>query len=214
MRVLVFGASITQGFWDTEGGWVARLRKHYDKLQIDKPETDQPVIFNMGISADTVGDVLNRFVPETEARKRHGDVAFIFSVGTNNAAVGAYRTQDFKSNPAQYKNEMTQLILSAKKYSNRILLVGLPSCDEAKTTPVSWADVFYTNERIKIIENLMKEVAIEQSLTFIPIYDEFKNLQDKGEDNLYDGLHPNNVGHEIICNLVKPELEKLLERAD
>lgn len=31
MRVLVFGDSITQGFWDTEGGWVERLRKYYDQ---------------------------------------------------------------------------------------------------------------------------------------------------------------------------------------
>ncbi len=214
MRVLVFGASITQGFWDSEGGWVARLRKHYDKLQIDNPKTDQPVIFNLGISADTVGDVLKRFVPETEARKRFGDVAFVFSVGTNDAAVGAYRAKDFKSSPSQYKKELTQLILTAKKYSNQILLVGLPSCDEAKTTPVNWANVHYTNERIKIIENAIKEVAEEQSVTFVPVYNEFKKRQDSGVDNFFDGLRPNNNGHELIVNLVKPELEKLLEKAN
>jgi lysophospholipase L1-like esterase len=27
---------------------------------------------------------------------------------------------------------------------------------------------------------------------------------------LSDGLHPNNVGHELIANLVRPEFEKLL----
>ena len=214
MRVLAFGASITQGFWDSEGGWVARLRKHYDQLNIENPETKQPVVFNLGISADTAHDVLNRFESETEARKRHGDVAFIFSVGTNNAAVGAHRTKDFKSNPAQYKKELTQLVLSAKKYTDKILFVGLPNCDESKTTPVSWADVHYTNERIKIIEEVMREVATENDVAFLPIFDQFTKLYTSGQDVLFDGLHPNDQGHEFIEKLVRPELNKLLENSN
>lgn len=34
VRVLVFGDSITQGFWGTRGGWVDKLRQHYDELQL------------------------------------------------------------------------------------------------------------------------------------------------------------------------------------
>lgn len=46
MRVLVFGDSITQGYWDTEGGWVKRIRSHYDLLQItDLNGRDEPTIF-------------------------------------------------------------------------------------------------------------------------------------------------------------------------
>jgi lysophospholipase L1-like esterase len=30
MIVLVFGDSIAQGYWDSEGGWVERLRKAND----------------------------------------------------------------------------------------------------------------------------------------------------------------------------------------
>ncbi len=54
MRVLVFGGSTTQGFWDSEGGWVARLRKFYDLLQLeDLKKRDEPTVFNLGIAGGT-----------------------------------------------------------------------------------------------------------------------------------------------------------------
>ena len=211
MRILVFGASTTQGFWDSEGGWVARLRKHYDVLQVRDRTSKQPVIFNLGISADTVGDVLARFQPETEARKRHGDLAFIFSIGSNNAAEGAYR---LTFEPDAYEKGMEELVQQAKRYSEKILLVGLPNCDEKLTTPVDWADVHYTNERIKIIEDRMRKVAQENKLPFLAIFEEFKRFQEAGEQILFDGLHPNNKGHEFMASLIQPELEKLLKQAD
>lgn len=211
MRVLVFGASTAQGYWDGEGGWVARLRKHYDMLYIQDRTKKQPSIFNLGISADTVGDVLERFQTETEARKRHGDLAFIFSIGSNNAAEGAYR---LTFEPNVYEKGLRELVLQAKRYSDKILLVGLPSCDEQLTTPVDWADVHYTNERINIIEDRMQKIAQENKLPFLPIFEEFRKHHKAGKDILFDGLHPNNVGHELIANLVAPELEKLLKQAD
>lgn len=70
MRVLVFGASITQGYWDTQGGWVQRLRTHYDKKQIADLTKDNPSVFNLGVSADTTKDILERFEAETKARSR------------------------------------------------------------------------------------------------------------------------------------------------
>jgi lysophospholipase L1-like esterase len=49
VRVLVFGDSIAQGFWDSEGGWVERLRKHYNSLALeDLKSNQQPEIFNLG----------------------------------------------------------------------------------------------------------------------------------------------------------------------
>lgn len=31
MKILVFGDSITQGYWATNGGWVDMLKTHYHK---------------------------------------------------------------------------------------------------------------------------------------------------------------------------------------
>jgi lysophospholipase L1-like esterase len=53
MRILVFGDSITQGFGDTEGGWVERLRHDYDVETIKdlRANTNYPTIFNLGFQA-------------------------------------------------------------------------------------------------------------------------------------------------------------------
>ncbi len=109
MRVLVFGASITQGFWDTEGGWVARLREHYDKQRIaNQSDRGIPTFFNLGISGDTSKNLRKRFVAETEARVwPNEDMLFILCIGTNNA-----RTINGTpvSSPAQYSEDMTWIV--------------------------------------------------------------------------------------------------------
>src|SRR6266446_3620690 len=114
MRALVFGASITQGFWDTEGGWVNRLRRHYDSQVIKglHPEENYPTVFNLGISGDSTKGVLKRFNNEAKARVWPGE--------------------------------------------------------------------------------------------------EFKSRFEAGEDLFADGLHPSDAGHELIFQLVCPELDKLL----
>jgi hypothetical protein len=73
MRVLVFGDSITQGYWDTDGGWVDRIRRHFDTIQAtDLQDNDEPTIFNLGISADNSRNILERIETETISRTRHG----------------------------------------------------------------------------------------------------------------------------------------------
>jgi lysophospholipase L1-like esterase len=58
----------------------------------------------------------------------------------------------------------------------------------------------------------MAEVAKEQKIPFIPIFDNFMKAVESGADLLPDGLHPNNDGHELIFQLVRPELDKLLAK--
>lgn len=134
MRVLVFGASITQGFWDTEGGWVQRLRSHYDKLNLKNSNRDQPTIFNLGISGEMTSGLLKRFTNETEARVWPNEkFTFIFSIGTNDAAVDG--TDKLHSTPERFRNDLEALVEQAKKYSDRIMFVGLIACAKRKRHP-------------------------------------------------------------------------------
>ncbi len=212
MRVLVFGASTTQGYWDTEGGWVARLRKYYDTKQVKiqaagiKNES-QPSIFNLGVSADTSRDVLKRFEAETVARRR-GPLAFIFCVGGND---GAIENSKPRATAEEYKSNIELLIKTARKFSNKILIVGLNPVDESRTTPVFWADVHFTNSQMKVQNKILKEISSQENIPFVPIFEALEKRLKAGEDLLIDGLHPNNEGHEIIFQLVRPELDKLLE---
>ena len=208
---MVFGDSITQGFWDTEGGWVNRLRRHYDVQIIKnlKDEENYPAVFNLGISGDTTHNVLGRLEDETEARLWPGEeLAFIFSVGSNDAAVeGSGREW---SSTQGYRKELEGIVKRAKDYSSKIMFVGLPSCDEKLTTPVFWTDIHYTNKRMFEFEKVMRDFCADQQILHVPTFETFQEKLKTGYGLFADGLHPNNEGHELIFQLVRPELDKLL----
>jgi lysophospholipase L1-like esterase len=212
MRVLVFGASITQGFWDTKGGWVQRLRSHYDtiKTQDISKEDEYPDIFNLGISGNTTKDVLNRLQNETKARiTNKSNSAIVFSIGTNNAAVEVNGKE--WSTPEEYRTELEEIISQTKELTAKIIFVGLPCCDESRTTPVSWLAINYTNERLLLFDKVAREVCLKHNIAHIAIYEPMQKQLNKGTNLFEDGLHPNNEGHELIFKLVQPELDRLLK---
>ncbi len=210
MRVLVFGASITQGFWDTHGGWVQRLRSYYDEFEVQYSSNEQPTIFNLGVSGDKAADVINRFEAETKARWSKLDrIAFIFSIGTNNAAVDVGGRE--WSSPDEYYRQLIDLVEKARRYSNKIMFVGLAPCEEHKTVPVAWADIEYTNARLKLFEDVMRQFCKQQGIPHIPLFETMVERNKPGRELFADGLHPNNDGHQMIYELVRPELDKLLD---
>jgi lysophospholipase L1-like esterase len=213
MRTLVFGASITQGFWDTKGGWAQHLRTHYDtlKLQDITKEDDYPDIFNLGISGNTTRDLLKRFQNEASARIRKNDNSIIiFSIGTNNAAVE--KNGNEWSNPPQYEQELEELINQAREFTNKIMLVGLPPCDETRTTPVSWMDLNYANARLLLFDKTARAVCARHQIIHVATFEPMQAQIKEGKDLFTDGLHPNDEGHELIFQLVRPELDKLIHQ--
>lgn len=213
MRVLIFGDSITQGYWDTDGGWVERVRKHYDGIQVtDLEGLDEPTVFNLGISADNSRNVLNRIVPETTVRTRHGNLPIIIvQIGVNDSSVDKLPGDESVSlSIEQYEHNLKKIIEQIKPLSSKIILVGLSACDESRTTPVSWGDFHYTNEAIKNYENKMAGVADEYKVSFIPVFENFKNELDAGKYLLPDGLHPNSEGHELLYEIIMKDLAPLL----
>ncbi|HKU18400.1 MAG TPA: GDSL-type esterase/lipase family protein [Candidatus Saccharimonadales bacterium] len=209
MRVLVFGDSITQGYWDTEGGWVDRLRKSYDERQVqDLQERDEPTIFNLGISADNTKNILNRIEAETIARTRHGILPIaIVQIGVNDSSTDNGPVQVALD---EYKQNLETIIEKMQLLSSKLIFVGLSGCDEAKTTPVVWGNYHYTNEAIKTYEETMAAVAREHDTLYIPVFDAFMQQVKSGANLLPDGLHPNNEGHQLIFEIVRPQLIKLL----
>jgi lysophospholipase L1-like esterase len=211
MRVLVFGDSITQGFWDTEGGWVARLRKHYDERQLkDLTNNDEPVIFNLGISGDFTEGVIKRFENEFNARSwrwPNEEFTFIFAIGINDTI-----TIDGKewSRPERYSSELYNLIELAKSKSNKILFIGLTPVDESRANGRPGKPKMYNNERIILFDNALEKACQRNHVNYLKPYEKIKAEMVNGNKLFDDGLHPNNEGHELIFQLVQPELDKLL----
>ena len=210
MRVLVFGDSNTQGFWDTEGGWVQRLRKHFDEITIknlDKYDS-QPTIFNLGISGDTTRNLLARIEFETKVRKWPNDPqTVIVAIGINDSL---FEDGEQLVPEKEFRANLKEIITTLKLCAEKVIFVGCVAVDEKRTTPVSWADdIFYTDKEVEKYEQITGFIAEKEEVPFVPIFDRFKSEQEK-QNLLEDGLHPNNEGHKLIASLVLPELEKLL----
>ncbi len=208
MRVLVFGDSITQGMYDSRGGWFDRLRNPYDMAAAANPGSDDNItFFNLGVSGDMAANVFKRFAIETENRRRlEQDFALIFAVGINDTYM---KGQNGVSTPELYAETLDAIFAAAGHYSDRILFVGLTPCDEAKTVPVSWGLISYFNDRILQFEEVLRKFCIENKLSHVQVFEKFQEQQKK-ENLLADGLHPNDAGHQLIADLVKLELDKLL----
>ncbi|MCA9341107.1 hypothetical protein KC952_01090 [Candidatus Saccharibacteria bacterium] len=204
MRVLIFGDSITQGFWDTNGGWIQRIRTVYDKETI-KTGYDLPTIFNLSISGNSSRDIVERFEAETKARCQDEELGFIFAVGLNDS-----RTKSGVnfSEPEEYKSNLEKLLVMASRYSNKIVFVGLTPCVEERSNPVSWSNTGYTNDRIRMFNQVLEVFCHDNALEFIDILTPFTEAEAKTE-LLPDSLHPNNEGHRIIADIVMPRLKSI-----
>ncbi|OHA14732.1 MAG: hypothetical protein A3G49_03280 [Candidatus Sungbacteria bacterium RIFCSPLOWO2_12_FULL_41_11] len=196
MNILIFGDSITWGAYDPEqGGWATRLRNYFEEKDND---TD---VYNLGISGDTTAALLNRI--EIEAKSREPNL-IIFAIVINDAQF-IHSTNGLRVSLDEFQQNLAKLLSIAKKFTDKVVFVGLAAVDESKTTPCPWKpDKSYYNENIERLDNAIKKFCEDNKLKFIPM----KNVV--GNDDLIDGLHPNTKGHIKIFNRMKSEVESIM----
>ncbi len=205
VQILIFGDSVTYGAWDTEGGWVQRLRRYLDERTLSQPEfwnTDFPQIHNLGVSSNTSTNVLKRFKSETKARLLEGDekIIFIFDIGTNDSCY-LKKENRFVTPQFQFKHNIERLIKGTRKYSDSIFFIGAATVDESRTTPIPWdTNIYYTNGMIEAYNLRVKTVCERLGVRYIDIFEQFSRLNYK--ELLADGLHPNSAGHEMIFEAI------------
>ncbi|MBI2049166.1 MAG: SGNH/GDSL hydrolase family protein [Parcubacteria group bacterium] len=182
--ICIFGDSTAWGAWDMEkGGWVNRLWFH-----VAKRESDNYVeIYNCSISGGTTDTILERF--ENEAKVRNAD-AIIFQTGGNDAAY-AHSAGNYLVAPDKFRANIEEIIRRAKNITHNIIFMDLKNCDENKTMPVPWIDIYYTNDNIQKYGKIMEETCREQGILFL-------DVQPLDVQDFDDGLHPNAKGHEKI----------------
>jgi len=197
MNICIFGDSIAWGAYDPEhGGWATRLRNYLEKKNRDI------IVYNLSVSDDTTTDLLTQI--EIEVKSREPNI-IIFAIGINDAQF-IHSTKSLRVSLDEFKNNLKKLHAIAKKFTDKIVFVGLTSVDESKTKPISWNnDVSYVNENIKHFDGAMKKFCEENDVKFISM-DGIINIAD-----LDDGLHPNTEGHKKIFDKIKLEIENLLQ---
>jgi len=205
-KILVFGDSISYGAWDKEGGWVQRLRKFLDEKHLLEPEFYY-MTYNLGVSGDTTKELLERFEFETKPRLNEiEDIILMFSIGINDSLF-VNKDNKFLISQEIFQQNIEKLITLAKKYSKKIIFLGLNPVDQSKVDPLPWrTEVSYKEENVEKYNEILKSVCNENEIHFIEILEKLKSTNYK--ELLYDGVHPNSEGHKKIFEIVKDYLIK------
>jgi lysophospholipase L1-like esterase len=207
MNILVFGDSIAYGAWDPDlGGWVNRLRTYLDERVLESNLKEYFIVYNLGISGDDSNTLLKRFEREIKARTwDEKDNIIILAIGANDCM------QDNKSKRTatssdKFKQNIEELTKKAKKYSDKVFIVGITPVDESKVSPFPWDKKYSAkNELIDQFNTILQAICSKNKVQFIDICQEFNsNYMDLFED----GEHPNRAGHICIFECVKEILEK------
>lgn len=206
MQIFVFGDSIAWGAWDTEGGWVTRIKKHVSQKVVASKFNKYDEVINLGVSGSDTNNLLARFENEITARidpliYPGETIGVFFAIGTNDCQF-INSENNFQVPPEQFTTNLKKLISLARKHTDKIVFVGLPPVDEA--SPVQ-RETSYTNDSIKKYNLLIKNICLKENIDFIEIFDEF--IRTDISQLIVDGLHPNNKGHEIIAGVVEKYLQ-------
>ncbi len=211
-QILIFGASSTYGVGAQRGGWADRvkLKIHQQQFTTDG-HGERHEVFNLGVSGAQSIDVLARLKIEIEGRTfRQKDLVLVLALGGNDAkAVG--EPDKFVSSPEDFKLNYARLVDVFTKYTDKIICVGHPPVNDAKTNPLNSKSIsYFSSERLGIFEQVIAGVCQEKSVTFLPIFDNALAANWADTYTYTDGLHPNDAGHQWIFEQVWPALNELI----
>ena len=125
-----------------------------------------------------------------EAETRDPNI-IIFATGANDSTY--IKDRNYNIPVDIFRDNMINLIMQARKFTNQIVIIGLITCDESKMMPILRApELSQDIKGITIYNNILKEVAKQENVLFIDILDVMNN------QDLEDGCHPTAEGHEKI----------------
>ena len=204
-NILVFGASIAQGYYDKEGGWIDRLKKYFLEQEIIHKWEQSINVFNLAISGNTTSEILERLKLETKPRnyKSH-KLIFLFEIGLNDSII--IKGKD-KVSLKIFQKSLNEIIDFAKKYSKNIIFLGLTPVEEEKVSPMPWSPTeSYSNKRIEEYDAIIRNVCKNYKVKYLDL---FKYTNKQGFiKHLDDGVHPNSEGHRKIFEIVRDFLVK------
>ncbi|HEY0907899.1 MAG TPA: GDSL-type esterase/lipase family protein [Candidatus Paceibacterota bacterium] len=205
--ILLFGDSITRGAFDTEqGGWGDRLKAVANRKSVENKLQPVVGVLNLGIGGNTSADLVKRFRFETEQRAVKGSTFFVFSFGTNDAAVIA-STKAFAVDKDSYIKNMKRAISEARAFSQEILCLTSAPVNEAITKNTSLIGKSRINADIDAYNAALVELCESEGIDYLDINALFKREGDYSRLLFADGLHPVSEGHVLIFDAVRKYYE-------
>lgn len=204
VQIFGFGHSVTYGFWDTKGGWVQRLRKYLDERALEEQDEELvSEVYNLGISGEDSGDLLERIEEEFEAREwEEAEQVILFQIGANDTQY-IKEKECVRVSKQEYRENLDRILDTAEELTEKVVVVSdfyisiegeIPYAPEKKMS----------DERLEEYMSIQKQVCRKKGVTRIDLREEFK--PSKAKEMLEDGLHPNSEGHEQIFKVVEQKL--------
>ncbi|MGE3538755.1 MAG: SGNH/GDSL hydrolase family protein [Candidatus Tectimicrobiota bacterium] len=200
-KIFIFGDSIAYGAWDAQGGWAERLRQWFFATTREDYNLGT-FLYNLSIVGDTTTDLLQRFLPEMEARQA-GDL-IVFAAGINDAQYIHGRPI---ATPADVCSNVRTLIRRARAFAPLLCWVGPTPVDESRTMPIPWmSDRAYRNAAVALFNAAIQQTAAEEGVEFLDLFTVW-SAEQRLPQLLFDGIHPNSAGHAWLCEQLKAFLQ-------
>lgn len=191
-------------------GWATKFRAYLDSRH------DEPTyyFYPLGIHGETTDGLKRRFDDELEARRRKDDTTytFIFAYGANDAT-WLTDQERFEATIDDFETNLVYAANQAKDLNAEIFLIEITPVNEEYSANLVSRNKSCLNEYVDRYNQRLRSVAENSGVNLIEVNQKF---HDAGLDQalVKDGLHPTQVGHEIIFEQVKNALEPLLNRLD
>jgi lysophospholipase L1-like esterase len=203
-QIFILGSSSVYGVGAKNGGWADLIKRAlHEKMYSENGIGEKIEIYNFGKSGATVNFVRDTFPQQLAMYGRGGKIITIVSIGGNNAkAIGS--PDAYVSTFEEYSQEMAELLDLLKKLSSHVIAVGGGFFDESKTNPrinpFSGSKVYFTNERKQQFEAACQQLCEKKEIPFVKV----SVTKEEWLRNYVfeDGLHPNQQGHQLICDAV------------
>jgi len=198
--IIIFRDSISFGKGEfPKIGWSGRLKNYFETEEKDIRNR----IFNLGISGDNSNSLLNRIESEINARinRLFPDDRFVVMVAIGiNDCIGISSPNNLQTKPEFFERNIKEIIKKTKKYTDDIIFVGILPVDEKKTNPYD-VNRYLLNKIINNYNEIIKKCASQNDVFFIDLYKNF--IVKKYYFLLYDGVHPNKKGYNLMYNIIK-----------
>jgi len=178
-------------------------------------------VINAGKGSDNTVTARKRFEQDVLA---HDPELVIIQLGINDSAIDVWRGVTEPRVPiADYERNLEHLVTTLKDRGSKVILMT--------PTPLRWTDKLKElygkppydpgdpdgfSFLLKEYAERCRQVAARQG---VPLADSFRAFQEYGEvegqavdDLLLDGMHPNDLGHEIEADLLLEQIRALFER--
>lgn len=200
-RIFVNGDSITYGYWDEQaGGWANRL-----KASVMGSKDYAHEVINFALGNQTLAKIIKRF-PEQLASYGRARSLGVLMLGASDSVIREGQSEP--QNPlCDFKKQLPQLAKIFVEARVTPLFVDLYPVNEAISDPSPLTGDRFNIQRGLKYADVVRNFADSIDAPYVPLRDAWN---DPVGLTSFDGVHPNEQGHELIASRVIPAVQQRL----